>query len=447
MTDNEVINIYKQENLKIPSLCKKYPEIKEYLQNRFPVYKTLVEVMFRILNNISEIPKCPVCNKELPFVSMQIGYRTFCCNECCNSELGKKIQKDKLKAVILKKYGVENIMQKKEFHQKAENTLLKKYGQKYPAQIQKFKDKMKQTFLDHYGVEYAIQSVELKNKIKNTMLQRYGVEHGLQIIDAKNKFKQTMLQRYGVEYTAQSDELKEKMKQTNYERYGVDNPMKNKAIQSKVQKTVKEKYGVNYISQSEEIKQKMKENNFKKYGVEYIQQVDEVKEKVKQTFIKKYGNDYIKYFIEKGKQTKLRNKTYTTSKIELKLFEELKNLFGEEKIKYQYNSNEYPFMCDFYLIDYNLYIEIQGNWTHGKHPFDENNLNDINLLNKWKSKTSNYYKSAIDVWSFRDPIKRNTAKTNNLNYIEIFSIDLKYCLNSINDYILNKMSGYKLYIK
>jgi hypothetical protein len=99
----------------------------------------------------------------------------------------------------------------------------------------------------------------------------------------------------------------------------------------------------------------------------------------------------------------------------------------------------YPYNCDFYLPDYDLYIEIQGNWTHGTHPFDVNNIDDINKLEilKEKSKTSVFYKTAINIWTVRDVKKRETARNNNLNYLEIFSIDFNYCVEQI----LNKIKS------
>lgn len=58
---------------------------------------------------------------------------------------------------------------------------------------------------------------------------------------------------------------------------------------------------------------------------------------------------------------------------------------------------------------------------------------DINILNIWKekSKTSDYYKTAINVWTNTDVIKRNTAKKNNLNYLEIFSININDIITEI----------------
>lgn len=71
----------------------------------------------------------------------------------------------------------------------------------------------------------------------------------------------------------------------------------------------------------------------------------------------------------------------------------------------------------------NLYIEYQGTWTHGKHPFDKTNEEDIERLNIWKNKNTKFYKSAIEVWTIRDPLKRKTAKDNNLNWIEFFTME------------------------
>ena len=58
-------------------------------------------------------------------------------------------------------------------------------------------------------------------------------------------------------------------------------------------------------------------------------------------------------------------------------------------------------------------------WTHGGHPFDPNNANDINKVKNWKDKskeinsfgkTKDFYLSAIETWTQRDPLKREIAK-------------------------------------
>lgn len=69
-----------------------------------------------------------------------------------------------------------------------------------------------------------------------------------------------------------------------------------------------------------------------------------------------------------------------------------------------------------------MFLEINGNWTHRPHPFRENNPEDLDRLNLWKSKgeSSKYYIAAIKVWTITDVKKRNTAKENNFKYLEIF---------------------------
>ena len=97
-------------------------------------------------------------------------------------------------------------------------------------------------------------------------------------------------------------------------------------------------------------------------------------------------------------------------------------------------SKSYPFACDFYIVDKNLYVEIQGNWTHGPHPFDKNNKEDINILNNWKEKNTPYYLSAIKNWTINDPYKREVAKNNKLNFIEIFTQNVDDLIKKFNDY-------------
>ena len=46
------------------------------------------------------------------------------------------------------------------------------------------------------------------------------------------------------------------------------------------------------------------------------------------------------------------------------------------------------------------------------------------LLSIWKNKNTKYYNNAIETWTIRDVKKRNIARENNLNYLEIFSNDI-----------------------
>ena len=120
--------------------------------------------------------------------------------------------------------------------------------------------------------------------------------------------------------------------------------------------------------------------------------------------------------------TKRKNGTFNTSKPE----QEIKRLLEEKfpNVQYQYKSEKYPFNCDFYIPELDLYIEFQGIWTHGKHPFSES-VEDLETLDKWKTEsiTSEFYKNAIEVWTIKDVEKRKIALQNNINLLEFFTID------------------------
>ena len=120
--------------------------------------------------------------------------------------------------------------------------------------------------------------------------------------------------------------------------------------------------------------------------------------------------------------TKRKNKSFNTSKHEKYILEKLKNKFN--CVKHQYKNILYPYRCDFYVEDKDLYIEYNGTWTHGNHMFDINNENDLKLLNIWKEKSINhkYYNTAIYVWTILDLEKYNIAKQNNLNYLIFYSL-------------------------
>lgn len=131
-------------------------------------------------------------------------------------------------------------------------------------------------------------------------------------------------------------------------------------------------------------------------------------------------------------KTKKKNKTTVSSKLE-KYFEEylLKLNISFEK---QYSSKQYPFACDFYILDKDLYVEIQGNWTHGKHPFNPSDKNDMNIVNNWKEKNTDYYLSAIKNWTISDPYKREIAKNNKLNFLEIFPKNVEDLIQQFEHY-------------
>ena len=180
-------------------------------------------------------------------------------------------------------------------------------------------------------------------------------------------------------------------------------------------------------------REKYVETMVSSYGVHNSYQLPEVRKKIDR---------------EKASETKRKNKTFNSSNQEDHLYQILTELYGKNDILRQYKDKErYPWACDFYIKSLDLFIELQGFFTHGGHPFDETNYEDLQrkaeLEEKWNHTKSKLYIIALNVWCNTDIKKRNLAKENNLNYIEIFKLNVskEEVQNLIKSYFKGTNSG------
>lgn len=125
--------------------------------------------------------------------------------------------------------------------------------------------------------------------------------------------------------------------------------------------------------------------------------------------------------IKKMWNSKKRNGTTNTSSIEGSIYEDLCSAY--KKVSREYREHRYPFHCDFYIEDIDLFLEVQGYWTHGNEAFNPSNKGHLEELSRMKEKAikSEHYKNAIETWTNADPFKRLTARNNSLNFLEVFS--------------------------
>lgn len=241
---------------------------------------------------------------------------------------------------------------------------------------------------------------------EKTCLEKYGVKNPYQV--------QSIITHIQTINKKKRENSNIKLKRTNNLKYGGNSPTSSSEIKNKVKKTCLEKYGVENSYLIPKVKENCKSENINNRVKHNI--------KRKKTCLEKYGVDNVFKIEEirnKSYKTKKENGTFITSKFEEYCFNKLNNKF--KKVIRQYKSKEYPFFCDFYIDDINTYIEIQGTWSHGPHPYNPNNIDDQKLLEYWKNKTSLYYKRSIKGWTIDDPLKRKIAKENNLNYLEFFN--------------------------
>lgn len=113
------------------------------------------------------------------------------------------------------------------------------------------------------------------------------------------------------------------------------------------------------------------------------------------------------------------------SKQEDEAYHLLVEKYGYIDVFRQHRTTEYPFPCDFYIKSLNLYIEFNPGPRHNGRPFNENrgeDIKELEFLKKKAEEVSDWYEGIIRTWSIRDPLKRKTARENNLNWIEFFSL-------------------------
>lgn len=344
--------------------------------------------------------------------------------------LQNKAVNDKAKATIKSRYGVENVMQCDEIKQRQTDSVLSHYGVTNPMHSVKIQERIKQTNIKKYGTEYGFQNDDVKRKIRETNVQKYGCENPMQydaikqklqrsifekygvsnvmeLESVRNKIKQTDLQKYGCEYHITSDVVKEKIITTNVERYGCENPMLNEDVRMKVFRTNCERYGGNSPFCSKDVRNKALESIFEKYGVDNVSALPEIQSKIIQTMVK--------------------NNSFAKSKPEDDMYLKLISHFGKSDVLRQYKDDRYPFRCDFYVKSLDLFIELNAFWMHGYHFFNINDERDVKTLSDWRQQLCSghiAYQSAIETWTHRDLLKRETAIKNNLNYLVFWNSDL-----------------------
>lgn len=139
--------------------------------------------------------------------------------------------------------------------------------------------------------------------------------------------------------------------------------------------------------------------------------------------LKHYTEEQISNLVSKGFETKRKNNTLNSSKVENDVYFKLLKIYSSDDIIRHFKDERYPYECDFYIKSLDLFIEINFHWTHGEKPFNNRDISCQQKLNDWenKAKKSKYFLNAIDVWTRRDVIKLETAKKNNLNYITIYN--------------------------
>lgn len=201
-------------------------------------------------------------------------------------------------------------------------------------------------------------------------------------------------------------------------RYGVDNPLQLKSIRAKIRETSRDRYGVDHHNQRPGRRDLMRAAMTDK-RLTLMQEAKDFSPEAKA----EYGRRMSRWWadpenVERALSVKRANGTWRDSQPERDLHQLLIEQFGTDDVKAQFRDpDRYPWACDFYIPSRDLFIELNGSWTHGPHWYVATNDADVQQVSDWKSKGSPYYLNAIENWTVRDVRKRESARTHALNYV------------------------------
>ena len=90
------------------------------------------------------------------------------------------------------------------------------YKETYEERGDEIREKIKATMMERYGVEHPSYSEEIREKTKSTMMERYGVEYNLQVPEFQAKAEATNIERYGARHHMQNADMREKHTKSMY---------------------------------------------------------------------------------------------------------------------------------------------------------------------------------------------------------------------------------------
>jgi len=154
---------------------------------------------------------------------------------------------------------------------------------------------------------------------------------------------------------------REKVKKTCYKKYGAINPLsKNTDPYHKRNQTVLQKYGVKNIFQYDEIIQRIHSDKYylEKYGLNFGDFKKKQMKYIWSHLTDEEKNHWLNISLH-GEKSR-RNNTPSTSKLETRI----QSILDRSKIVYTKPFFIHPYWYDFYLNEFKIILEIQGDYWH-----------------------------------------------------------------------------------
>ena len=348
--------------------------------------------------------ECKYCHKEFKgthnskFCSKECNKnwkdknKTNCICHTCGKHFFKQTISSKIKYHFCSRKCYNEFKKTKEY----KKIISDAYKNKTIEEKQLSKEKYEATMLERHGVKHNWASKDDKINGRGTQKILYGgIGGGSEIIAAKTR--STKLERYGNEYYTNSEKYKETW-------YNKTEEEKEIIIQARKQ-GILDKYNM-YYPQTEEFKAIFKDPEKEKIRLDKIYKTKLKHGTLTNTYIKPYAT-YDGTMVRSTDEVYIYNKFYKLG----------------IKVEYEHYDDRYPYPCDFYLPDRDLFIEYQGFISHGNldgkvyGPYDPKNEEHRELLRFLKESNYSMYESILNTWTLKDPEKREVVKKNKLNWV------------------------------
>ena len=297
------------------------------------------------------------------------------------------------------------------------------YGTDNPFKLDDFQEKAAQTREERYGARYTLAegsvfAEEARKKGSETLepIRRAKRERTLARKKREREERQRERALHGYHRRTLTDEEKvvanERRIATSQSRYGVDHPSQRLSFKQSMSQ---------YMTDPENqrrIRAKTVSTNQERYGVAYFTQLPE--HRLEQSH--RMSDPVHQRRILSAKR---ENGTLATSAPEDALYEllvEYVSQHGMTVVRQYRDEKRYPFAVDFYIPERDLFIELNGSWSHGGHWYEADREMDQRTVHTWlkKGKKSKYYCVALETWTKRDVRKREAARQAELNYVTLW---------------------------
>lgn len=301
--------------------------------------------------------------------------------------------------------------------------MVAQYGTDNPFKLDSFQEKAAQTREERYGARYTLAegsvfAEEARKKGQESLepIRRAKRERTLARKKREREERQRERALHGYHRRTLTDEEKivanERRIATSQSRYGVDHPSQRASFRQSVSL---------YMSDPENqrrIRAKTIVTNQERYGVAYFTQLPE--HRLEQS--RRMSDPSHQRRISRAKR---ENGTFNTSSSEdalYKLLVEYVNQHGMTVVRQYCDDDRYPFAADFYIPERDLFIELNGSWSHGGHWYEADREMDQKTVQTWRTrgKRSKYYTNALETWTQRDVRKREAAREARLNYVTLW---------------------------